>query len=488
MSLKRWSNLRGLTLIEILIALVMTLIVLGAMMYAFRYASKEISRGRAVMEMSNQLLVVEDQLRADFDGVTVDLRPWAKTASPNGYFEYIEGYGSDKSRLDFDQPKGTADQVIDAVRADAIMGDLDDVVAMTVRSKSRPFRGRFNGAIVESNVAEVIWWTTFVDLNANLIPDYNETVTLHRRVLLIRPDLIATLSAPSGPLEMTPGNGFEVQKFFLENDISARPEDIDGDGDLETMIPNSLADLSKRENRFAHLWQEPGTSTFPHQLSFGLLISFSLSEANIQTVDANVVPTLTADVPDIRTRIGDDIIMTDIIAFDLQIFSPDTPVRSAGNLIFEPDDVHWENTLPAQTVETGAFVDLGYRRDAAGDYFLFDPTEPQFSTAPVASPSLALDLRYTDPATPGVPDYVVYDTFSTHYESDGLDNNGDGTADEGTDGIDSDSANGVDDNGEREVLPPYPSRALGIKATIRIVERNTQQARQTEVVSSFVPQ
>ena len=34
--------------------------------------------------------------------------------------------------------------------------------------------------------------------------------------------------------------------------------------------------------------------------------------------------------------------------------------------------------------------------------------------------------------------------------------NGDGTADEGTDGFDNDGTNGVDDVGERETSPPYP--------------------------------
>ena len=41
---------RGLTLIEIMIALTMTLIVLGAMMQAFQYASGQMQMGRATME------------------------------------------------------------------------------------------------------------------------------------------------------------------------------------------------------------------------------------------------------------------------------------------------------------------------------------------------------------------------------------------------------------------------------------------------------
>lgn len=478
----RLSIARGLTLIEILVALVMTLIVLGAMMYAFRYASQEITRGRAMMELSNQLLVVQDLLRSDLDGVTVDVRPWSRTASPNGYFEYIEGAASDKSRLDFngDGAVDLVGGVAGTIPPDAVMGDVDDIVAMTVRSRNRPFRGRwFDGTttqIVESNVAEVIWWTTFEDTNGNFFADYDETVTLHRRVLLIRPDLLATLGPTPAALGITPGNGFEVQKFFLQNDISARPADLDGDNTLDTMVPNSLADLSKRENRFAHRWKEPGTSTFPHQMQVGLLTQFSLTEASILSVDTNVVPTLTAEDPGIASHIGDDIVISDVVGFDLQIFSPDTGVRADGGLIFEPDDVHYVNTVAADTVEAGAFVDLAYARVAFGT-----AGQPSFSTFPAPKSG----LQYTDTGR----EYYVYDTYSTHYESDGDDQDGDGIADEGTDGVDSAPfVNGVDDNGERETLPPYPHRALGFKATVRVAERNTKQVRQTEITSSFVPQ
>ena len=45
----------GLSLIEIMIAMVMTLIVLGAMMAAFAYGSSEMQKGRATIELNNRL-------------------------------------------------------------------------------------------------------------------------------------------------------------------------------------------------------------------------------------------------------------------------------------------------------------------------------------------------------------------------------------------------------------------------------------------------
>jgi hypothetical protein len=123
--------------------------------------------------------------------------------------------------------------------------------------------------------------------------------------------------------------------------------------------------------------------------------------------------------------------------------------------------------LAQPTVDRGAFVDLGYTGQA------FDLTLPEFSTLPQPRSQLLL------PPT--------LDTFSPHYESNGRDEDGDGLIDEGTNGLDDDNANGVDDNGERETLPPYPFRISGLRVTFRIVERSTQQIRQTSVSHSFLP-
>ena len=58
---------RGLSLVEIMIAMVMTLVVLGAMMAAFSYGSAEMQKGRASIELNNRLITVEEQLRRDLD-------------------------------------------------------------------------------------------------------------------------------------------------------------------------------------------------------------------------------------------------------------------------------------------------------------------------------------------------------------------------------------------------------------------------------------
>ena len=446
----RPTNRAGFTLIEVMVALVMTLIVLVAMMQAFKYASTEIAKGRAMIEMSNQLRTAQETLRSDFDGLTVDMRPWAITAGPNGYFEYIEGKsinGNDASSL------GTVNNVF---------GDLDDILAMTVRCDgTSPFRGRrtdIGGTVtaVESNVAEVIWWTDFEDRNGNLIWETDEPIMTFRRVLLVRPDL---------------GNLGADPAFFLKNDISAR---FDG----TNWIANSIDDLAKRENRFAH-----DNVAFPFILNRATLKNLELTAANLTAAGGG----------SLLAYEGQDVLISDVIAFDVKAFSPDTPIRQIDDIVITPADVPavYVAAGVASEIDQGAFVDLAYAA------IPFSPTAYAFSTWP----TLKSQLNYTFAGTTD----VVYDTFSKHYESNGIDEDDGGSLlpeyiDEGTDGFDAldtdgpdldalldDVGSAVDDNEERETLPPYPNRLTSVKVSIRLIERTTKQVRQTSVTTSFIP-
>ncbi|MGY8748905.1 MAG: PilW family protein, partial [Pirellulales bacterium] len=123
---------RGLTLIEIMIALTMTLIVLGAMMQAFQYASGQMQLGRATMELANRLRSAEELLRSDLSNLTVEPRPYTETTNPNGYFEIIDGVMRDKTtKLNFINNLELTDR--------SYLGDVDDVIAMTVRSDGQFF-------------------------------------------------------------------------------------------------------------------------------------------------------------------------------------------------------------------------------------------------------------------------------------------------------------------------------------------------------------
>jgi hypothetical protein len=81
---------------------------------------------------------------------------------------------------------------------------------------------------------------------------------------------------------------------------------------------------------------------------------------------------------------------------------------------------------------------------------------------------------------------LTYDTWALSYERDGINQNGGATIDEGTDGIDSDGKNGVDDVGERETVPPYSYPLRGLQIKIRFYEPGTRQVRQATVGTDFI--
>ena len=435
----------GLTLIEIMIALTMTLIVLGAMMTAFQYASQKMQAGRAVMELANRARAAESLLRADLAGVTVEPRPYAQTASPPGYFEYIEGPTRDATNY--------------LSTTSNYLGDIDDVLAMTVRSKGRLFQGRWNGVIIESPQAEVIWFTTWNNLDINpATVNFDESVSVRRRALLI---------APAGvpPLLLDEATDVNVNLFFNNNDISARV--VAGDtATTYDVIANNLSDLALRKNRFCHQ-QDPFNPTnnssihnFPNVLRRDFLLN-------------RLKP------------IGDDIVLTDVAGFDLRVYSPNinvnTAVATGVDIIAQPGDIGYVNFGTLAGSPNGAFVDLAS-----------DPSDPNGWFA--GNASLKSQCSYTQALSllPFVGIENVFDTWSPSYESNSINEDFvvgvDTISDEGTNGLDDDALNGVDDTAERETLPPYANPIRGLEVTIRLIEKGTKQVHQTTIVHSFVPE
>ncbi len=403
----RKMNRRGLSLVEILVALTMTLIVLGAMMTAFQYASQEMASGRAMMELANRVRGAESLLRADLAGVTVEAKPYTQTVNPPGYFEYIEGPVRD----------------VTYAAPNAYLGDIDDVLAMTVRSNGSPFRGRRGNAIIESPLAEVVWFTTFVDQDADNLVSFTESIRLHRRVLLIRPDAGVLLSN---------ANAAAVDSFFQNNDISARLEPATGSN--FNVIANSLSDLAIRAHRFCHVPTKGPNTT--NQLDRSRLLLLSQSYL-------------------------DDVVLTDVCAFDVKAYSPNASVNKVTDIVIQPGDPGY---AAAGATMAGAYVDLG---QAGGGLFASAP-DPK---------------SYPGPAAAG----HFYDTWTPFYEMDGIDQDGVFGPDQGTDGQDQ-NGNGVDDMTERETMPPYPAPLRGIKVSIRLIEKGTRQVHQSSIVHSFLPE
>ena len=85
----------------------------------------------------------------------------------------------------------------------------------------------------------------------------------------------------------------------------------------------------------------------------------------------------------------------------------------------------------------------------------------------------------------------TYDTWSTHYEFNGINENA-GDADDfgtdtGSDGQDNNSNGLVDELAEYDTLPPYSAPLRGLEVRIRVYDPSSRQVRQFSVRHSFVP-
>ena len=616
---------QGFTLVEMLIALAITLLLMASVVSVFAMVSSSVQKRRAVMEVSNQLRHVRNVLQRDLEGATCPLLPWQKPESSHGYFEIIEGYHADfapslltddqpvskenpeidhaastipSTNLDFNSQSGHADWVTDG----GGLGDYDDVLALTTRNESEPFNGRaplnnvdtnngnaripfglWQSQSIKSPVAEVVWYcienpTTDTD-NYFGEPGYR---TLYRRVLLVAPWLNYSYNADAngpvnrtGVLRVMQSNVDSIDKalasliaFQERYDISARVEfnpTIDTqNGGRWTIVANTLADLTKRENRYEHHGivgsSSPGQRNFPFvlqsaggggsssvqfvvdpelnagsgaaakPLSIGsAVVGYDVSSGGsgysvrplamleggataraIVNEQGEVVHLTTGLVPlgqspNSTSRRGEDLMLSHVLGFDLRVFDPQAPVFAVlpnGNPLtdinsvdpnldlttVDPGDAGWSNAARnGVVVNQGAYVDLGY---AALYQSLFGASLPGFNS-PFAglarSKSKLRDARLTR----------VYDTWSFHYENNGIDENGSGTVDEGTDGFDSLALYtdggpytrlGVDDPAERETSPPYPSPLRAIQVQLRVYESDSQQPREVTVRQHFVPE
>ncbi len=502
---RRIRHSGGYTIVELLVATVVSLMLMMLVVSIIGTAGTGIATSRAALEMSDRLRETQARLAQDLQGLTVTMSPPRNPASNEGYFEYLEGPVGvvqlvmsdpllDASKTDTGEPNFPVVAVNAETEAlDTTVGDNDDVLMFTTHSKSAPFVGRYGGTgTAQSSDAEVAWFL--------------RGRTLYRRVLLVAPSL--SLAAPTG--------------FFANNDISVRNEG-------GTLVGNTLGDLTKRENRFAHRGSYPfdvrvwghlrlptlaecsdvnwvaGATAPTTATPFSVRTAISPVDfwfnphpwASLPTGSEIVWPGTPVSLPDGRmsdyddgARIGEDVILTNVVGFDVKVWDPNAPIfkytGGTNNPALLPGDPGYLAALAAyappvpgtdpQIIGYGAYVDLNYTRNIAPALSAF--AGPGVSMPVAGGRALNAGLGWT------------YDTWSTHYENDGIDEDGDGLFDEGTNAFDDDTSPSpgygiVDDAGEQETSPPYPIQIRGIQVKIRVFEPDSRQIREVTVVEKF---
>jgi hypothetical protein len=540
---------RGLTLVEMLVSLVCVILLMLAYTQLFSSVGTHISDARSMIDLTNRMRSAADRLRTDLAGHTCDLIPWQKPESGAGYFEYIEG-----PLHDAPGQNGIVDTVTQA--GPNFLGDTDDVLMFTVRSKDVPFTGLYNGTTVQSQVAEVVWFlrpTMIVDPSSSsaaaTVQVSPPTFTLYRHTYLVLPTYQGSKTTLTGAAPTsTAGLLLPVTNFYQNNDISAHIEVSNG---TAVAVANTLGDTTKRECRFGHAFiNNTGLSNgFPHRVYPAYLVPFggNLSGGNYSIFASN-------------SRYGEDVVLTNVVGFDVQAWDPTAPtyINSAASsqMSVAPADPGFSATPTILTsspsspplyiyptpASVGAFVDLNWTgtKNVYSPYFAISQTnvsnvgpcgkgtatDPLYvyngsiplmalqdctilnmspiystgypksklvaaapSTGPASPISFTKDWLFDDQTDAnGLPNYqyfgyvpATYDTWSTHYEHDGLDQDNNGVIDQ--------AASGFEDNANNtETSPPYPVPLRGIKITLRCYEPDSRQFHEVSVVESFVPE
>jgi prepilin-type N-terminal cleavage/methylation domain-containing protein len=287
----------GFTLIELMWAMTLSLVVMAAVASLFGVFTRSLTAAQAAADLSARLRTAAWRLRQDLTGVTVDLMPPVRPESESGYFEYFEGPCRDAHAKHGYGGWG-------------LVGDVDDVLMFTTRSEGQAFVGRFGDGTIESPVAEVAWFcrpSTVQPLDGMTL------FTLYRRQKLVVPYV------GRAPFDGTNSTG--AASFDLNlHDLSLRLEG-------NVFIPNSLGDLTKRENRFLR----EGTAPVPFRFPFAWATGTSFAAGSLGTPPAGSVFSgqLTREfigagpnAPLAGVREGDDALLSNILSFDVRVYDP----------------------------------------------------------------------------------------------------------------------------------------------------------------------
>lgn len=554
----------GFTLIEVLVATALALLLVGVAVNVFALVGNSVASSRAMLETADRLQSAQHRLQTDLRYMTLmgHVHMPVDPAEGRGYLEIIEGPGpyivTGLGTVPLNTEGATA-------TVDSTVGDMDDVLLFTARSFGEPFVG-LGGA--QSPVAEIAWFTRgtnlyrrvrlvvpgrtqgdpnwlqgtarFSDLSWRL--EGNDTangVTSDPRA-----DAPATqrlVSNALGDLTMRqrrmnhwpyfwpplPGNTLfnfpHESRHWLSLGMPTLREESDPRWTWPFVVPSHPATAGGIDYWFnGFQWYDVSLDASGN-VTGAVPRSHDPQDANAQPLDPGTGAIRVPDPNDpsqwvvfAGAREWEDVVLSNVIGFDIRVWDDAAPLFSVagGSEMVAPGDrgyrVEFERwvrevigggNVTNPPAAFGAYVDLYYTRGFAAS-----------NAAERAAMDAASELSgpgdgrsQVHAATPAMP--AVFDTWSIHYESDGLDQDGDGVVDEGSDGVDNLydpaadpdgtfhpptadpnllSTGGVDDETERETAPPYDVHLRGIQIKIRVFERDTRQIRELTVLQDFV--
>ena len=395
----------GFTLVEMLVAMAITLIMMAAVARAFAFVSTQVRSSRVAIEMSSDLRDIVTRMEDELSRCTVSLQPATSTEDQDGYFLYYEGPCTKATSTLFGA-QTTLDGI--TVAASNRYGDIDDYIAFTaVASPGSWFTGQVPEYVltgtaadtalttIKSRYAEIVYFThperdssgAVIDTDGDLLPD---RLLLYRRVLLIRPDLNT-----SGSLGLLPAVTTDWQLGMTAVhqvcDLSLTRA-LNTNGTTSTTLrANSLADLTEPHNRFAHV-RAPSTvvtgiptgTTMPIlalEPPMGMITNATATTLRPVNNSVGTSPVilesrwsgyLRREFRLTGVRQGQDVIANNCRAFDIQIYDDQARfLLTSNNLVVAPNDPGYREALeedPSTAIDVpgGGFVDLCYPVLAGG--------------------------------------------------------------------------------------------------------------------------
>ncbi|AMV38837.1 type II secretion system protein J [Planctomyces sp. SH-PL62] len=271
MNTKLRRRRRGVTLVEMLVTLAVLLLMMALVVQIFQAATGSMNAAQVYQRLDDDLRRVDSTLRSDLAGVTAKLTPPNDPKDNRGYLEYGENEYADNDGE-----------------------DVDDYIRFTAKAPAgRPFTGRMwtkPANVLDGTGASVPMYSDLLSVDARkesqpvtVTSEYAEIIyflrngNLYRRVLLVAPELQSRIvnsysdttvaNTNLGYFPMSPGGAPTFAWGFFPNplgalkvswqgvnDLSARPaaRGLASDtGANNSVVLNTLADLTDRHNRFA---------------------------------------------------------------------------------------------------------------------------------------------------------------------------------------------------------------------------------------------
>lgn len=318
------------TLVEVLIAMAVSLLLMAALAKGFAFIGETVRDSRVQVTLSNEARDIGTRLRDELARCTVSLSPALQSPDQAGYFLYAEGPLTDATSSLF---RLSLDASNEQQALDSRYGDFDDYLAFTAIAKGddwftgivprfildqrtaelsgttyTPGTDALDPVVIRSKYAEIIYFASpeyspaslpatpqYIDVDGDtdlgsgsaIENGFPDRIKLHRRVLLIRPDLnmnsgailsrtlsgVQFMTADAWPTAVqSPTAGFTVNAAATATDgwlygmaaahqqcdLSIRRV-LDSTGEpTQQIAANSLTDLSMPHNRFAHV-RVPGS-------------------------------------------------------------------------------------------------------------------------------------------------------------------------------------------------------------------------------------